>query len=164
MVNFQIGQSRITVDTAKTESFYLTQPRVTELCDCSLCTHYEQTVIHKPVRIYEILTKMGVDLTRYDKDDIEGVWHIGETEKFKNSYLVYYRIFGQIGKTQKKKGRTNDGGLVVDFFENEADSFTKYSLTQTSNDTMRLRLRLSATENNCRQHGVWRYGGFTNIS
>jgi hypothetical protein len=143
MVNFQIGQCRITVDTSKTESFYLTQPRVTELCDCLLCTHYEQTVIHKPVRIYEILTKMGVDLTKYDKNDIEGVWHIGERDKFENSYLVYYKIFGQIDKTQNKNAHTNEGGLiVVDFFENEVDSFTKYSLTQVSNDTIEVRIEI----------------------
>ena len=85
---------------------------------------------------------MGVDLTKYDKDDIEGVWHIGERDKFKNSYLVHYRVFGKIGKTQNKNTHTNDGKLVVDFFENEVDSFTKYSLTQLSNDTIEVRIEI----------------------
>ena len=86
---------------------------------------------------------MGVDLSRYDKDDIEGVWHIGEREKFKNSYLVHYKIFGQIGKTQNKNGRINDKGLFeVDFFENEEDSFTKCSLTQVGVDAIEVRIEI----------------------
>jgi hypothetical protein len=105
--------------------------------------HYAEVVIFKPVRVYEILSKMGVDLTRYDRNDIEGVWHIGEREKFKNSYLVHYKIFGKIGKTQRKSGHTNGNGVfAVDFFDNEEDSFTKYSWTQVSDDTIEVRIEI----------------------
>jgi hypothetical protein len=143
MINFQIGQCRITVDESKTKSFYSIQPKVTELCDCPACVYYAQTVINKPVKVYEILSKMGVDLTKYDKDEIEGIYHTGEREKFKNSYLVHYKIFGQIGKTQRKSGHTNEKGLfVVDFFDNEEDSFTKYSWTQVSDDTIEVRIEI----------------------
>lgn len=86
---------------------------------------------------------MGVDLTRYDKEDIEGVWHIGERNKFHNSYLVHYKIFGQIGKTQNKGAYLNDKGLLaVDFFENEEDSFTKYSFIQISDETIEVKIQI----------------------
>ncbi len=85
---------------------------------------------------------MGVDLTKYDKDDKEGVWHIGEREKFENPYLVHYKIFGLLGKTQKKEGHTNGYEPVIDFFENERDSFAKYSLTQINNDTVEIRIEI----------------------
>lgn len=141
MVNFQIGQCHICVDTERTELFYSVQPKVTDLCSCSLCSHYQHNVIHKPVRIYKILTAMGVDLTRFDKEDIEGVWHIGERDKFENSYLAHYKVFGHIGKTQNK--RTNDKGLfVVHFFENEDDSLTKYSFTQLTDDSIEVRIEI----------------------
>ena len=86
---------------------------------------------------------MGVDLTRFDKDDVEGVWHTGERDKFENSYLVHYKVFGRIGKTQNKHGHTNDKGLfIVDFFENEDDSFTKYSFMQVTDDTIEVRIEI----------------------
>jgi len=86
---------------------------------------------------------MGVDLTRYDKEDVEGIWHIGERNKFNNSYLVHYKIFGQIDKTQNKGAHSNDKGiLVADFFENEEDSFTKYSFIQISDEIIEVRIEI----------------------
>jgi hypothetical protein len=143
IINFQIGQCRVTIDTLKTKLFYERQPKVTELCSCSFCTHYEFLVVNKPVRVFTILAKMGVDLTRYDKDDIEGIWHIGERDKFENSYLVHYKLFGSIGKTQNSSGHLNSKGrYIVDFFENEDDSFVKYSFMELDNEEIEVRIEI----------------------
>lgn len=142
-VNFQIGQCRISADVARTETFYRVQPKHTELCNCPLCSYYEHTVITKPVKVFEILTKMGVDLSRHDKDDVETVWHIGERVKFRNSYLVFYKVFGQINKLSKKTAQYNSGGqMSVEFIENEPDSVTKYSFTQVDEETIDVRIEI----------------------
>lgn len=44
ITNFQIGQCRLTIDTLKTKLFYERQPKITELCNCSLITTEDEKI------------------------------------------------------------------------------------------------------------------------
>lgn len=82
---FQIGQCIIRVDVERTRYLYSEQNSIHEDCSCEHCLHYFVNVIKKPVRIFEILSKMGVDLGKNENAEPDGVWHIGKRERFKNS-------------------------------------------------------------------------------
>ena len=132
---FQIGQCRITVDIKKTTEYYSEQNLITDDCDCEFCKHYSENVINKDVRAFKILKNMGVDLSKNENNQLENVWHTGPREKFKNSYIHHYKIFGTIYKTTKTTLKVDENNLkTVEYFENELDSFCHYIFRQINNE------------------------------
>jgi hypothetical protein len=141
--NFQISQCRIKVDVVKTTEFYSEQNLIVDDCDCKDCKHFAENVIKKEIRIFEILKKMGVDLAKNENNQPDGLWHTGEGDKFKNSYIHYYRIFGTIGKTQLSTTKINNKGLKsVEYFANESDSFCRYIFSQINNEEIECQINL----------------------
>ena len=137
-VGFQIGQCRIYVDIDKTRKFYEGLPRISENCTCGDCSYFETEVTSKEIRLFKILQKMGVDLTKQPNINPDGVCSTGDTDKYLRSYLGYYKVFGRLGKTQKSTQNINDQGQLesVDFYEPEEDSYTQYKIKQVSDDQL----------------------------
>ena len=137
-VGFQIGQCRIYVDTDRTKKFYDTLPRISENCNCGNCVYFENEVTKKDIRLFGILKKMGVELTRQPNINPDGVSSVGPTAKYNRTYIGYYQVFGKFGKTQKKTQTINvDGKLEsVDFFEPLKDSYIHYKIIQDKDDQL----------------------------
>jgi hypothetical protein len=128
---FQINKCRITIDIGKTTAYYATQNLITEDCDCENCKHYAENVIHKDIRIFDILKSMGVDLAKNENNQPDSLYYTGASEKFKNSYIHYYRVFGTIKKTTLSTLKVDENDLKsVEYFNNESDSFCNYILKQ----------------------------------
>jgi hypothetical protein len=138
LVNFQIGQCRITVDTDRTKKFYESLSRISENCECGDCAYFESEIIKKEIRLFKILQQMGVDLSRQPDIVPDGVISYGDNESFKNVYSGYYYVYGQVGKTQwKRQTMTMNGQIVsVDFSEAENDSFIEYNIIQESDEKL----------------------------
>lgn len=81
---------------------------------------------------------MGVDLIRQPKINPDGVCSIGETEKYKRSYMGYYQFFGKINKTQKKTQTKNAEGEVeaVAFYETTDDTNSQYKIKSDINNRL----------------------------
>jgi hypothetical protein len=137
-VNFQIGQCRIYVDVDATKKYYGTLPRISENCTCDDCAYFESNVTNQDIRIFKILRDMGVDLTRQPNINPDGVCSIGETEKYKRSYMGYYQFFGQLNKTQKKTQTRDVEGDVetVDFYETTDDTNIQYKIKTDISDKL----------------------------
>ena len=127
---FQIGQCRVFVDTDKTNEFYQELPRISENCTCGDCNYFENEVTKKDIQLFKILLKMGVDLKRQPNINPDGICSTGETEKYLRSYIGYYNLVGQLGKTQRPTQEKNDLGQLesVDFYESEDDSFIQFKI------------------------------------
>lgn len=138
VVDFQIGQCRTSVEVERTKDFYSNLPRITENCNCGDCQHFENVVVRKDIRLFKILMKMGVDLTRQPNISPSGVSNTGETDKFQRSYMGYYKLFGKLGKTQHTPKIINEAGKLtaVEFREAESDAFVQYSIKQNTNDEL----------------------------
>ena len=140
---FQIYRCRITVDIEKTTAFYADQNLITIDCACDNCRHFAEDVINKNVRVFQILSKMGVNLAKNENNQPDGLWHTGSRNKFKNSYIHYYKIFGTIGKTTLSTLKTDENGLkTVEYFDNETDSYTNYIFRQTKEDEIECQINI----------------------
>jgi len=136
--NFQVGQCRIYVDTEATIKYYERLPRISENCKCDDCAYFESNVTKKDVRLFGILKDMGVDLTRQPNINPDGICSIGETEKYERTYMGYYQIFGQLGKTQKKASTKSEDGEIetVDFYETTDDTNIQYKIKSDIDDKL----------------------------
>lgn len=140
---FQICQCRITVDIAKTTAYYAEQNLITEDCNCEYCKHYVENVINKEVRIFEILSKMGVDLAKNGNNQPDGLWYTGSKNKFKHSYIHHYKIFGTIGKSTRSTLKIDQNGRKsVEYFHNETDSYTNYIFRQSGDDEIECQVNI----------------------
>jgi hypothetical protein len=118
---FQIGQCRLHVHTKRTKEFYAAQPKITENCSCGDCKYYETEVVNLPNRLFEMLKKMEVDLSRQPDINPDGVCCVGDTKRNKVGYMGNYFVFGEIGKTSKKTARISDENIVSQVTFNNAE-------------------------------------------
>jgi hypothetical protein len=140
---FQISQCRITVDLDKTAEFYSRQNLIVDDCDSKYCKYFTEEVVHKEIRIFKILKNMGVDLVKNENNHPDGLWHTGDSDKFNNSYIQHYKIFGIIGKTQLSTLRINEKGLKsVEYFESTSDSFCRYIFSQLNSEEIECQINL----------------------
>jgi hypothetical protein len=135
---FQIGQCRLHVHTKRTKEFYATQPKITENCSCGFCKFFEMEVINQPNRLFEILKKMEVDLSRQPNKNPDGVCCVGDTKKDKLGYMGNYFVFGEIGKTSKKTAQINNDNEVseVTFNDTEFGDNTLVTIKQVDKDKL----------------------------
>ena len=143
-VNFQIGQCRIYVDTDSTKKYYENLPRISENCNCDDCLYFENKVIQKDIRLFRILIEMGVDLERQPNVNPDGVSSIGQTAKYKRSYMGYYHIFGKLNKIQNKTATRDDEGEIetVDFYETTDDTNIQYKIKKEIDDKLTIEFYL----------------------
>jgi hypothetical protein len=132
VVSFQIGQCRLIVDIRRTKDFYAILPNISTNCSCGHCKYFENKVLQQANRLFDILSKMGVDLSRQPDINPDGVSCVGETKPGKMGYMGYYFVYGRIGKTQKKGVKnTNSGQLVeVKFNDMEFGRNTQVTIRQ----------------------------------
>lgn len=125
---FQIGHCRLHIHTKRTKNFYATQPKITENCSCGYCKYFETEVINQPNRLFEILKKMEVDLSRQPS----------ETKQDKFGYIGNYFVFGEIGKTSKKTAKLNNDNTVsqVTFNDTEFGENTQVTIKQIDKDKL----------------------------
>ncbi len=137
-VNFQIGQCRVWVEVGRTEKAYETYPTISENCDCGDCTYFEEEIIKKDIRLFRILKKMGVDLSRQPNTGNDGICSVGPTEKYKRAYIGRYNVFGKLGKTQRTPNFKNSEGTVesVDFYIPDEEAYTQYKIKQETPDEL----------------------------
>ena len=112
-VGTNLGQCRIKFNTSKTKKFYSALPLISENCSCGDCVYFEKVVAKKDIRLFSVLRIGNVDSSRQPNINPEGVCSIGETDKFKRSYLGYYKVFGVIRKTQNSTAVKDDDGNVL---------------------------------------------------
>jgi hypothetical protein len=118
---FQIGQCRIHVDIKRTKEFYKVQPKITENCTCNYCKYFEEVVLNQSNRLFELLRKMEVDLTRQPNVNPNGVFYIGDTKRDKLGYTGNYFVYGEIGKTSNKTAQKNDENVVCEVTYNNTE-------------------------------------------
>lgn len=137
-MNFQIGQCRLFIDVHRTKEFYKDLPRISENCDCEDCSHYETSITDMNIRLFRILKKMGVDLKRQPNINPDGICSTGETNAFTNSYMGYYHLYGNIGKTQHKQKNVDTNGNVtsVSYQDFESNSLARYSIKQVTTNEL----------------------------
>lgn len=135
---FQIGQCRLHIHTKRTKDFYATQPKITEKCVCGYCKYFESEVINQPNRLFDVLKKMEVDLSRQPNINPDGVSCVGETKQDKLGYMGNYFVFGEIGKTSKKTAKLNGDNTVsqVTFNDTEFGENTQVTITQVDKDKL----------------------------
>ena len=135
---FQIGQCRLHVHTKRTKEFYEKQPRITENCSCGYCKYFENVVISQPNRLFQILRSMEVDLNRQPNIHPDGICYVGDTKQDKLSYMGYYFVFGEIGKTSKKTKKMNADNAVdeVSFNDIEFGKNTGVTIKQIEEDKL----------------------------
>lgn len=136
--SFQIGQCRLHVHMKRTKEFYATQPKITENCPCGYCKYFETEVINQSNRLFELLKKMEVDLSRQPNTNPDGVCCVGDTKKDKLGYMGNYFVFGEIGKTLKKTAQINDDNEVreVAFNNIEFGDNTQVTIRQVAKDKL----------------------------
>jgi hypothetical protein len=135
---FQIGQCRLHIHIKQTKDFYATQPKITENCSCGYCEYFETEVINQPNRLFEVLKKMKVDLSRQPNINPDGISCIGETSQDKLGYMGNYFVFGAIGKTSKKTALSNDTDNIIEvtFNDTEFGNNTQVTIKQIDKDKL----------------------------
>jgi hypothetical protein len=133
---FQIGQCRLHVHLKRTKEFYATQPKITENCSCDECKYFESEVINQPNKLFELLKRMEVDLSRQPNINPDGISCVGDTKPDKIGYMGNYFVFGEIGKTSKKTALINDDNTVdeVTFNDTEFGVNTQVTIKQVESD------------------------------
>jgi hypothetical protein len=127
--SFQIGQCRLHIHLKRTKEFYVSQPKISENCLCGYCNFFESQVIHQPNRLFEILRKMEVDLSRQPNINPDGVSCVGETKPGQLGYLGNYFVFGHIGKTSKTSKKVNADNRVSEVMFNDVEFGPHTSVT-----------------------------------
>lgn len=135
---FQIGKCRIIVDLERTKQFYATLPKITDNCNCGYCEYFEKKVVNKISRLFEVLKRMQVDLTRQPNINPDGIYCVGETKPNKLGYFGYYFIYGSIGKTSKKTASVDSEGNIGKIEFNDREFGTDVRVTITKIDPKKL--------------------------
>jgi hypothetical protein len=138
IVSFQIGQCRLIVDIRRTKDFYAILPAITTNCSCGNCKYFENQVLRHTNRLFTILSRMGVDLSRQPNINPDGISCVGETKPGKIGYMGYYFVYGLIGKTQKKgvKKTDTDQLVEVEFNDVEFGKDTQVTIKQVEQDKL----------------------------
>lgn len=138
IVSFQIGQCRLIVDIRRTMDFYATLPKISVNCPCENCKNFETDVIRHTNRLFEVLVKMGVDLSRQPDINPDGISCIGDTNAGNVGYMGYYYVFGKIGKTSKKTRKQVDTDYVAEVSFNDAEfgKNTQVTIKQVEEDKL----------------------------
>lgn len=126
---FQIGQVRLHIDIKKTREFYARLPKISENCTCSDCMYFETEVIHRTNKLFDLLKKMGVDLSRQPNINPDGLCCVGNTKQDKIGYLGYYFVYGKVGKTSKSTKIVNVENQVSEVSFNDAEFGKHIQLT-----------------------------------
>ena len=95
-------------------------------------------VINQPNKLFEILKKMDVDLSRQPNINPDGVCCVGDTKQDMLGYMGNYFVFGKIGKTSKSTAQINDDNAVseVTFNNTEFGENTQVTIKQVDNDKL----------------------------
>jgi hypothetical protein len=135
---FQIGQVRLHIDIKTTKEFYTSLPKISENCSCSDCIYFETEVIHQANSLFDLLKKMGVNLSRQPNITPDGLCCVGNTKQDKIGYLGYYFVYGKIGKTSKKTKVVNAENKVseVGFNNSEFGKFMQVTIRQIEKDKL----------------------------
>jgi hypothetical protein len=135
---FQIGQCRLHVNIKKTKDYYANLPKISENCACSDCKYFELEAINQTNQLFELLVKMGVDLSRQPDINPDGISCIGESSKGFIGYMGYYFVYGGIGKTSKKTQVTNTENRTVEVSFNNAEfgKQTMFTIKQAKEDKL----------------------------
>lgn len=94
--DFEIAGTTLRVDKMATERLYLPEVKITDNCNCSDCTFYADILIKQPFEIFQLLSRMGVDLGKNLSSEPTGVWCIREADGQLIHFDQVYRIFGSI--------------------------------------------------------------------
>ena len=135
-LNYQIEQCKLLVNAKKTREFYSELPRIKDNCQCGDCAYFEDVVLGKRMRLFEILEDLGVNLSRQPNINPDGVCSFGDTGKFKRSYLGYYLVFGKIRTIQEPSLEENQKGQPYTFVFNEEDSCTGLEIKQANENQL----------------------------
>ena len=92
---FQLGTYGVIVDLAKTKAFYSTLPQISANCSCGNCVYFEKVVIKQPLRLFDLLKDMQVDLSRQPDINPDGVYAI-TIQPNKINYHGYYLVCGSV--------------------------------------------------------------------
>lgn len=128
-VTFQIGQCRLHINIQQTKGFYGSLPKISENCLCDYCKYFETEVINHPNRLFEILLKMEVDLTRQPNVNPDGISCVGETRPGRLGYMGNYFVYGRIGKTSKRGKKLSDNHSVTEVSFNDKEFGTNIQVT-----------------------------------
>jgi hypothetical protein len=119
----------LTINVEKTKHFYLDQILISDCCKCEDCTFYVESFIKKPFEIFTLLSKMGVDLKKGLKDDLQKVWNIMHEGEVIHC-TQEYKLFGKInsGRITSLGYSKNELGLNVlaDFSSNDSGLISIY--------------------------------------
>ena len=135
---FQIGQCRLHINQKRTKEFYITQPNISVNCSCGYCAYFERDVINQPNKLFALLSRMDVDISKQPHINPDGVCCIGETKPGKLGYMGYYFVYGEIGKTSKKTAILSDDNRVdeVRFNNAEFGNDTQVIIKQVEKDKL----------------------------
>ena len=92
---FKIQYISLHVDVEKTKKYYLKENKIVDDCNCGDCRFYVDVILNKPIEIFQLLLKTGVNLEKNVASEPTGVWCIIDDGIF--LYVEQtYNIVGQI--------------------------------------------------------------------
>lgn len=138
-LDYQIEQCKLLVSRKRTGDFYSELPHIKDNCQCGDCAYFEDVVIKKNLRLFEILTRFGVTLSRQPNVNPDGVSSVGDTVGFKRSYFGYYIVFGKIMNHQDQP---------FSFVFDEEDSSTGFTIEQMDNERLTFDFFIEVERNN----------------
>lgn len=98
---FNINGTQVAINVLATKEFYKTQKNISEDCDCSDCSYYQNIFTNKSFAFFDILTKMGVDIKKNLSSEPTGVWCIRNESNNIIHVTNYHHVIGNI--TQSKQ-------------------------------------------------------------
>lgn len=95
-LRLKFGDGLIDIDTVLTKKFYHEQVLIKNDCSCGDCAFFVDRFTKFPFEIFNILARMGVDLTKNLTSEPTGVWCIRDDTGVMNHCQQVLRVIGKI--------------------------------------------------------------------
>ena len=136
-VNFQIGQTKLSVDVERTQKMYELYPRISINCNCGDCIYYENVVIQKDISLFVLLRNMGVDLAR-QKEDPDHVWALGPSKHYTKCYQGIYEVVGKLDRYTQENEIVEELSIrePMTIVDNKEGESLQYTVTQQTDELL----------------------------
>ncbi|WP_207531819.1 hypothetical protein [Desertivirga arenae] len=125
-MRFQIEEMILEVDFDATAKYYAEQPQIKENCSCGDCKYFQDELIRQPIKLFELLKQMGVDLSRQPDINPDGIFCINDDITFRKKYVCYYLVVGQIVEFKEKSYTDNESNSLTTWEVKQQDEFLKF--------------------------------------
>jgi hypothetical protein len=123
---YKIDTNLFELDIQATKEYYLKQPPIIE-CGCDDCLYFVNTISQMPLRVFKIISDMGVDVCKNEHSENGGLSSV-EISADNLLYIHSYTIQGHINSKTDDKGE-------IHFSEIEESCYAKYFFKKKSENS-----------------------------